>query len=144
MVFSLTSLLGDMESGINRLRCATLQCMACTSRHHHSNYDVITSLDYDSQPRQTCLGGGMHWTSASSSNCNIQSCKTKSFRNWQLARHIMPKNKLECGPMSNVMGTLGIQVAPSIENDEEWKFRNSIPCTMPQSLADAHCSSIVQ
>jgi len=24
------------------------------------------------------------------------------------------------------------------------KFRNSIPCTMPQSLADAHCSSAVQ
>jgi len=24
------------------------------------------------------------------------------------------------------------------------KFRNSIPCTTPQTLADAHCSSAVQ
>jgi len=24
------------------------------------------------------------------------------------------------------------------------RFRNSIPCTMPQSLADVHCSSAVQ
>jgi len=31
------SLLWDTESVINRLRCATLQCMACTSRHRHSN-----------------------------------------------------------------------------------------------------------
>jgi len=37
------SLLGDTESGINRLRCATLQCTACTSRHRHGNYGVITS-----------------------------------------------------------------------------------------------------
>jgi len=35
-------------------------------------------------------------------------------------------------------------VAPSVENDEEQKFHNAIPCTMPQSLADAHCSSAVQ
>ena len=28
-------------------------------------------------------------------------------------------------------------MAPSVENAEERKFRNSIPCTMPQSLADA-------
>ena len=34
---------GDTENGINRLRCATLQCRACISRHHHSNSDVITS-----------------------------------------------------------------------------------------------------
>ena len=28
--------------------CAVmLQCRACTSRHHHSNYDVITSLAHD-------------------------------------------------------------------------------------------------
>ena len=33
-------LLGDTESCINRLRCATLQCRACTSRHRHGNYDV--------------------------------------------------------------------------------------------------------
>jgi len=26
-------------------------------------------------------------------------------------------------------------VVPSVENDEECKFHNSIPCTMPQSLA---------
>jgi len=29
-------------------------------------------------------------------------------------------------------------VAPSVENDKERKFRNSIPCTAPQSLAYAH------
>jgi len=51
---------------------------------------------------------------------------------------------LECEPMSNVMATLGIQVAPSVENKDERKFRNSIPCTMPQSLAEAHPSSAVQ
>jgi len=61
-----SSLLGDMESGINRLRCATLQCTACTSSHRHSNYDVITSPAHDRQSRQTCLGGGMHCPSASS------------------------------------------------------------------------------
>ena len=32
----------------------------------------------------------------------------------------------------------------NVDNDEERKFRNSIPCTTPQSLADAHCSSAVQ
>jgi len=37
-----SSLLGDTESGINRLRCATLQCTTCTSRHRRSNSDVIT------------------------------------------------------------------------------------------------------
>jgi len=30
------------------------------------------------------------------------------------------------------------------ENDEVRNFRSSIPCTTPQSLADAHCSSAVQ
>ena len=45
--------------------------------------------------------------------------------------------------MLNVMAALGIQVVPSVENDER-KFHNSIPCTMPQSLADAYCSSAVQ
>ena len=44
-----SSLLRDMESGTNRLRCATLQCRACTSRHRHSNYDVITSPAHDRQ-----------------------------------------------------------------------------------------------
>jgi len=52
--------------------------------------------------------------------------------------------KLECGPMPNVMAALGIQVAPSVENVEDRKFRNSIPCTTPQSLANAHCLSTVQ
>ena len=37
-----SSLLGDTESVINRLRCATLHCRASTSRYRHSNYDVIT------------------------------------------------------------------------------------------------------
>ena len=41
------SLLGDTESDINRLRCATLQRMACTSKRPHSNYDVIRSPAYD-------------------------------------------------------------------------------------------------
>jgi len=31
--------------------------------------------------------------------------------------------------------------AASVENDEERKFHNSIPCTSPQSLAHVHCSS---
>ena len=61
-----SSLLGDTESGINRLRCATLQCTACTSGRHHSNYDVITSPAHDRYPRQTCHGGGMHSPSVSS------------------------------------------------------------------------------
>jgi len=41
--------------------------------------------------------------------------------------------------MSNVMAALNlkIQVAPSVENDEEGKFHNSIPWAMPQTLADA-------
>ena len=52
-----SSLLGDKESGINRLRCATLQCRACTSRHRYSTYDVVTS------PRQTVRVGliSRHW-----------------------------------------------------------------------------------
>ena len=41
------SLLGDMESGINQLRCTVLQCRACTSRHHNSMYDVIMSPAHD-------------------------------------------------------------------------------------------------
>jgi len=52
-----SSLLGDMESGINRLLWATLQCTLCTSRHRHSNYDIITSPD---------IGGDMHCPRASS------------------------------------------------------------------------------
>ena len=55
----------DTESGINRLRCATLLCRVCTRRHRHSHYDVTTSPVHDRQPRQTCLSGGMHCTSAS-------------------------------------------------------------------------------
>ena len=31
--------------------------------------------------------------------------------------------------MPNVMAAVGIQVPPSVENDEKRKFRNSIPCT---------------
>jgi len=46
--------------------------------------------------------------------------------------------------MPNAMAALGILVVPFAENDDERKFRNSISCTMPQSLADAHCSSAVQ
>jgi len=38
-----SSLLVDMESGVNKLRCSTLQCTACTSRHGQSNYDIIKS-----------------------------------------------------------------------------------------------------
>jgi len=61
-----SSLSRDTESGINRLRCATLQCTACPSMHRHSNYDVITSPAPERQQRQTCIGGGMHGPSASS------------------------------------------------------------------------------
>ena len=49
------AILGDMESGINRLCCATLQCRACTSRHRHSNYDVIKSPAHDRQPCQPVM-----------------------------------------------------------------------------------------
>ena len=62
-LFPDSSLLGDMESGIIRL--------CCTSRHRHSNYDVITSPPRDRQrdwyrdTGKTCLGGGMHYPSAS-------------------------------------------------------------------------------
>ena len=44
--------------------------------------------------------------------------------------------KREYGPMPNVMAAqpnIGLR-----------KFRNSIPCTMPQSLADGRCSNAVQ
>jgi len=54
------------------------------------------------------------------------------------------KKKLESEPMHNVMAALEILVAPYVENNEERKFRNFIPCTTPQSLAHAHCSSAVQ
>ena len=70
--FTDSSLLGDTESGINRLRCATLQCTACTSRHRHSNYDVIASPAGDRQrdwyrdTGKTCLTVGMLCPSASS------------------------------------------------------------------------------
>jgi len=46
--------------------------------------------------------------------------------------------ELECVPMLNVMAAL------EDENDEERKFHNSIPCTTPQSLPDADCSSAEQ
>ena len=46
-----SSLLGDTESGINWLHSATLQCRACSSRHRHSSYDIITSPAHDRQPR---------------------------------------------------------------------------------------------
>ena len=54
-----SSLLGDTESGINRMSCARMQC---TSRHRHGNYDIsiYTSPAHDRHPRPTCLGGGMH------------------------------------------------------------------------------------
>jgi len=38
--------------------------------------------------------------------------------------------------MPNVMAALRIQVAPSVENDEERKFRIFFLATTPQSLAD--------
>jgi len=41
--------------------------------------------------------------------------------------------------MPNVM----VALFENFENDEEQKFGNSIPCTTPKSLADAHCSSAV-
>jgi len=45
-------------------------------------------------------------------------------------RNTMAKNKLECGPMPNVMAAL-----PNI---------GGALCSTPQSLADAHCWSTVQ
>jgi len=56
--FPESSLLGDTESGINRLRCATLQCVTIAVTY------VITSPAHNRQPRQTCIGGGMHCLSA--------------------------------------------------------------------------------
>jgi len=32
---------------------------------------------------------------------------------------VISEHSVECGPMLNMMATLGIQVAPSVENDEE-------------------------
>jgi len=55
--------------------CATLQRRACTSRHRHSNYGVITSPAHDRQwdwyrdTGKTCLGGGTHCPCVSSSKC---------------------------------------------------------------------------
>jgi len=68
--FPHSSLLGDTESGIDRLRCAMLQCRARSSGNRNSNYDVITSPVHDRQRDwyrlgKTCLGGGMHCRSAS-------------------------------------------------------------------------------
>jgi len=80
-----SSLVGDTESGINRLRYVTLQCRACTSGHHHSNCDVITSPAYDRQPRQTCLGGGKHCSICPTSCSSVYFCEWKvvfSFRNY--------------------------------------------------------------
>ena len=57
-----SSLLGDTESGINRLHCATLQCTACTSRHRHNNYDVITSrpmTDFRADLKPICCMAGL-------------------------------------------------------------------------------------
>jgi len=87
-----SSILGDTESGINRLRCATLQCRACTSKHRHNNYDLITSPTQDRQPWQTCLGGAMHCSSASSlsnvpgktENWWKEKTKISPVRDWRL------------------------------------------------------------
>ena len=90
--FPESSLSGDTETGINRLRCTTPCTAASRSavgwyhipylpivttpenniRHRHSNYDVITSPAHDRErdwyrdTGKTCLGGGMHCSSASS------------------------------------------------------------------------------
>jgi len=42
-LFSVFVTIGRYGKWFNRLRCAMLQSRACTSRHRHSNYDVITS-----------------------------------------------------------------------------------------------------
>jgi len=49
------------------------------------------------------------------------------------------KKGLECRPMPNVMAA-----QPNIGGDLCEKFRDSIPCSMPQSLADGRCSNAVQ
>jgi len=54
----------------------TLQCRAYTSKHCHSNYDVIRPPAHDRQrdwnrnTGKTCLGRGMHCPSASSCGCS--------------------------------------------------------------------------
>jgi len=48
------------------------------------------------------------------------------------------------GAYDNMMATVEIQLAPSVENAEERTFHNSIPSTTPQSLAHTHCLSAVQ
>jgi len=53
------------------------------------------------------------------------------------------RNELECGPMPTVMAAQPNIVGALFESSFR-KFRNSIPCTTPQSLADAHCWSAVQ
>jgi len=42
--------------------------------------------------------------------------------------------------MSNMMAAM-LNIGGT---NEEQKFRNSLPCPTPQSLANAHCSSAVQ
>ena len=54
-----------LESGINRLRCAMLQCTACTSRHRCSNYGATAPAhdrqrDWYPDTDKACLGGVMH------------------------------------------------------------------------------------
>jgi len=61
---------GSTESGINWLRCATLQC-----RHHHSNYDVIMS---------PAFGGGMHCPRASSLHLKLSA----SYRHTSAVRTV--------------------------------------------------------
>jgi len=56
-----SSLLGHTESRIKRLCCAMLQCWACTSRHRHSNYDVITSPAFGRCMH--CPNGDILWCS---------------------------------------------------------------------------------
>ena len=58
---------------------------AARRRHRRSNYDVITSPADNRQPRQTCLGGGMHCPSASSF-CVFADCHTFSLYLWVLYR----------------------------------------------------------
>jgi len=64
--------------------------------------------------------------------------KIIASQRWGVLTH-----SVECGPMPNVMAALGLLMTPSFETDEKRTFRNSIPYTTPQSLADAHCSSAV-
>ena len=67
--------------------------------------------------------------------CSYNCTEYKNNENESTVNVERSKTLLECGPMPNVIAALPRPLR---------KFRNSIPCTTSQTLADAHCSSAVQ